>query len=45
MERFSIRLAAPAKEMAREEILKQAVFLSKNITGIEFSDDGQEILF
>jgi seryl-tRNA synthetase len=31
--------------MAREEILKQAAFLSKHITGIHFSGDGSEIVF
>lgn len=45
MEKFGIRLAAPAHEMAREEILKQAAFLAKDLTGVEFSEDGQEIRF
>jgi seryl-tRNA synthetase len=45
VQKFSVRLATPAHEMAREEILKQAVFLSKDIAQVEFSDDGQDISF
>ncbi|MDQ6759066.1 MAG: hypothetical protein M3Z32_04255 [Acidobacteriota bacterium] len=45
METYSIQLSAPAHEMAREEILKQAVFLSKDISTIRFSDDGSGIAF
>ena len=45
MQKFKVRLATPAHEMAREEILKQAAFLSKDIANVEFSGDGQEIVF
>jgi len=42
---YTIRLTAPAHEMAREEILKQAAFISKEITELHFSEDGSEIVF
>src|SRR4051795_8919949 len=45
MENFTVRLAAPAHEMAREEILKQAAFLSKDISAIRFSEDGAQLDF
>jgi seryl-tRNA synthetase len=45
MENFIVRLTTPAHEMAREEILKQAAFISKDITGTRFSEDGLEIVF
>jgi hypothetical protein len=45
IENYTIRLASPAHEMAREEILKQAAFLSKDIGQIHFSEDGNEITF
>lgn len=45
MKKYTIRLQAPAQEMAREEILKQAAFLSKDLTEIHFSEDGSELAF
>jgi seryl-tRNA synthetase len=45
IERYTIRVTTPAHEMAREEILKQATFLSKEIREIHFSEDGSEIVF
>jgi seryl-tRNA synthetase len=45
MEIYTVRLGAAAHEMAREEILKQAAFLSKEISEIRFSEDGSEIIF
>jgi hypothetical protein len=42
-ERVSIRLAAPAHEMAQEEVLKQLAFLSPRIRGGRF-DAGGEVL-
>src|SRR5208283_857412 len=45
MESYTVRLGAAAHEMAREEILKQTAFLSKEISGIRFSEDGSEIIF
>ncbi|HEY7837983.1 MAG TPA: hypothetical protein VIC54_05245 [Terriglobales bacterium] len=45
MPRFTVKLAAPAQEMAREEILKQATFLSRDLRQVEFAADGQEISF
>lgn len=45
MEKYTIRLAAPAHEMAREEILKQIAFISREITGAQFSEDGSELAF
>jgi hypothetical protein len=45
MPEFSVQLRASAHEMAREEILKQAAFLSRDITAIRFSDDGTRIDF
>lgn len=45
MPRFTVQLAAPAQEMAREEILKQATFLSRDLRQVEFAAGGQEISF
>ena len=42
---FKVDLNAPAHEMAREEILKQAPFLSKNIQNVRFSSDSLSIEF
>ena len=42
-ERVSIKLAAPAHEMAQEEVLKQLAFLSPRIRGGRF-DAGGEVL-
>jgi len=42
---FTIQLSAPAHEMAREEILKQAAFLSRELTQVRFSEDGARIDF
>ena len=40
-----VKLAAPATEMAREEIPKQIAFLSKDIESIRFEDDGASLVF
>src|SRR3954465_1630073 len=45
MTRCTVRLKAAAGEMAREEIGKQAAFLSKTIGKVSFSADGSEIFF
>jgi len=45
MQDFIVRLATPAHEMAQEEILKQASFLSKDIEAVRFAADGLEIVF
>jgi seryl-tRNA synthetase len=45
MEKYTIRLTAPAHEMAREEILKQIAFISREIAAVQFSEDGSEITF
>lgn len=45
MQDFSVRLATPAHDMAREEILKQAAFLGNDVEGIHFSANGSEIFF
>jgi len=45
LENFIVRLSAPAQEMAREEILKQSAFLSRDITSIRFSEDGAQLEF
>ena len=45
MTRCTVRLNAAAGEMAREEIGKQAAFLSKSIGKVSFSDDGSIIEF
>ncbi len=42
---FKVDLNAPAHEMAREEILKQAPFLSKDIRNVRFSADNLSIEF
>lgn len=42
---FSVKLSTPAHEMAQEEILKQAAFLSQDIRGARFDDAGQTIVF
>jgi seryl-tRNA synthetase len=43
--RVDIKLRSPANDMAREEVLKQLVFLSRQITNPEFSDDGRVLRF
>lgn len=45
MSNYTVRLQSPAGEMAREEIRKQAAFLSKSIANVEFSGDGAAIFF
>src|SRR5258708_1224089 len=45
MTRCTVRLNAAAGEMAREEIGKQAAFLSKSIGKVSFSEDGSTIEF
>ena len=45
MSRFTVRLNTPPHEMAREEILKQAAFLSTDIAGLRFSDDCVHVEF
>lgn len=40
-----VRLDSPAGEMAREEIRKQAAFLSKSISQVSFSEDGGVVSF
>jgi hypothetical protein len=45
MTRCTVRLNAAAGEMAREEIGKQAAFLSKSIGKVSFSEDGFTIEF
>ncbi len=45
MAKFSVQLPAPANEMACEEIRKQLPFLSKAISQVRFSDDGQRVEF
>ena len=42
---FKVDLNAPAHEMAREEILKQAPYLSKDIQNVRFSSDSLSIQF
>ena len=42
---FKVDLNAPAHEMAREEILKQTPFLSKDIRNVRFSADNLSIEF
>jgi len=44
-ERISIRLAAPAHEMAQEEVLKQLAFLSPRIRGGRFDAGGDVLEF
>ena len=41
----SVRLQSAPSDMAQEEIRKQIAFLSKNISNIQFSDDGAGIQF
>ena len=43
--RLSISLAAPTHEMAREEIQKQVIYLSREISNIRFSTDGLVLEF
>src|SRR5262245_34895593 len=43
--RVNIKLRSPASDMAREEVLKQLVFLSRQITNPEFTDDGGVLRF
>ena len=45
MTRCTVRLKTAAGEMAREEIGKQAAFLSKSIGKVSFSEDGSAIEF
>ncbi len=45
MTQCTVRLNAAAGEMAREEIGKQAAFLSKTIGKVSFSEDGAAIYF
>ena len=45
MATFAVRLKTPAHDMAREEILKQAAFLSSHISDLRFSPDHSEIQF
>ena len=45
MQTFTIELATPAHEMAREEIRKQVAFLSRDIQEVEFSPDGGKLHF
>ena len=45
MAKYSVRLRSPAGEMAREEIRKQAAFLSKSISNISFAEDGSVVGF
>ena len=45
MTQCTVRLNAAAGEMAREEIGKQAAFLSKSIGKVSFSEDGSTIHF
>jgi seryl-tRNA synthetase len=45
MSRRSIRLASPANEMVREEILKQAAHVSRSITALAFETDNQTMSF
>src|SRR5438270_2023122 len=45
MAQFTVELSTPAHEMAREEIRKQMAFLSKDISGVSFGEDGTRIVF
>lgn len=45
MAEFTVTLNAPAHEMAREEILKQAAFISRNIADLHFVDEGSQLQF
>jgi seryl-tRNA synthetase len=45
MRTFSVTLANPAHEMAREEIRKQIAFVSRDIQNICFSEDGSAVNF
>ncbi|SRR5579883_2494701 len=45
MKTFSVQLSVRPHEMAREEIRKQLAFLSKDLRGVRFSDDGDRIDF
>lgn len=45
MAKFTVQLKAPVHEMAGEEILKQAAFLSGEIRGLRICDDAQTIEF
>ncbi len=44
-ERLSVRLGAPAAEMAQEEILKQIAYLSKDIRAPQFKEGGSLLEF
>jgi hypothetical protein len=43
--RASVRMASPAHDMAREEILKQVAFLSREIANPRFDPDGTTLEF
>jgi len=45
MPRYSVPLQSPPGEMAREEIGKQAAFLSKSIANVSFEENGSMICF
>ena len=45
MARYSVPLKSAPGEMAREEIRKQAAFLSKSISNIDFTQDGSSVFF
>ncbi|PWT78847.1 MAG: hypothetical protein C5B58_14635 [Acidobacteria bacterium] len=45
MQTFTVELQKPAHEMAQEEILKQAAFISKEIIGLRFTPDGSRLQF
>src|SRR6185312_3623708 len=42
---FSVKLSAPAHEMAQEEILKQVAFLSQEVQSPRFENSGQTLVF
>ena len=43
--RHAVRLAAPAHDMAREEIGKQLAFLARGVANVRFSADGAAVEF
>src|ERR1700722_3998775 len=45
MAKHTVRLQSTPSEMAREEIRKQAAFLSKSVSNIGFTEDGGSIFF
>jgi seryl-tRNA synthetase len=45
MAKYTVRLQSTPSEMAREEIRKQAAFLSKSVSNVGFTEDGGSILF